>query len=292
MSSPGRVTPTRLVDACLLALFAGGFVLLSMIGVVHGSWGYDAFAYWSVDLAHPYDHAVGAYGAFLYAPPAAQVSGLFGLLPWEVFLTAWTILLVGALAWLGRGRAAILFLIPFVALEILSGNIQILLAVAIVLGLRWPAAWAFVLLTKVTPGIGLLWFVARREWRSLSVALGATVVIGAVSFLLAPGMWSEWTRWLLEESQRSELGPWTALSGPLWLRLIIAAAIVVGAGLLGWRWPLAVAATLALPNPSPQSLSLLVALVPLVALDRARPLARMGLPGRAGVRFRTGVAIP
>ena len=50
--------------------------------------------------------------------------------------------------------------------ELAGGNISLLLAVAIVVGFRWPAAWAFVLLTKVTPGIGLLWFVVRREWRS------------------------------------------------------------------------------------------------------------------------------
>ena len=29
--------------------------------------------------------------------------------------------------------------------------------------MRWPAAWAFVLLTKMTPGIGLLWFAFRRD---------------------------------------------------------------------------------------------------------------------------------
>ena len=44
--------------------------------------------------------------------------------------------------------------------------------VAIVLGFRWPFTWAFVLLTKVTPGVGLLWFAVRREWRSLAIALG------------------------------------------------------------------------------------------------------------------------
>ena len=37
------------------------------------------------------------------------------------------------------------------ALEILGGNVHLLLAAAIVAGFRQPAAWAFVLLTKVTP---------------------------------------------------------------------------------------------------------------------------------------------
>ena len=68
-----------------------------------------------------------------------------------------------------------------VSQEILIGNIHLLLAAAIVLGFRWPGTWAFVLLTKVTPGVGLLWFAVRREWRSLGIALGATAAIVAVS---------------------------------------------------------------------------------------------------------------
>ncbi len=46
------------------------------------------------------------------------------------------------------------------------------MAAAIALGFRYPATWAFVLLAKVTPGIGLLWFLVRREWRNLAIALG------------------------------------------------------------------------------------------------------------------------
>ncbi len=61
------------------------------------------------------------------------------------------------------------------------GNVHMLLALAIVLGFRWPATWSFVLLTKVTPGIGLLWFAVRREWRSLAIALGATAVLVTLS---------------------------------------------------------------------------------------------------------------
>ena len=71
-------------------------------------------------------------------------------------------------------------------MELAGGNIHLLLAAAIVLGFRWPWTWAIVLLTKITPGIGLLWFVVRREWRDLAIALGATAAIVAVSFLVWP----------------------------------------------------------------------------------------------------------
>ena len=59
-------------------------------------------------------------------------------------------------------------------MEIAGGNISLLLALAIVAGFSRPWTWAFVILTKITPGIGLLWFALRREWRSLAIALGAT----------------------------------------------------------------------------------------------------------------------
>ena len=43
-----------------------------------------------------------------------------------------------------------------------------------------------------TAGIGLLWFAVRREWRPLGIALGTTLAISAVSFVLAPGLWTSW----------------------------------------------------------------------------------------------------
>ncbi len=49
------------------------------------------------------------------------------------------------------------------------------------IGFRYPAAWSLILLTKITPGIGLLWFAVRREWRALAIALGATAAIASVS---------------------------------------------------------------------------------------------------------------
>jgi hypothetical protein len=68
----------------------------------------------------------------------------------------------------------------------------VLLATAVVLGFRYPVTWAFVLLTKVAPGVGLLWFVVRREWRNQATVALATVMVSGVSFFPAPGLWMEW----------------------------------------------------------------------------------------------------
>ena len=83
---------------------------------------------------------------------------------------------------------------PQVATEISLGNIHIFLAVVTVFGLRWPWLWAFVLLTKVTPGVGLVWFAVRREWRSLWIALGVTAAIALPTGLLYPQLWADLIR--------------------------------------------------------------------------------------------------
>ena len=155
---------------------ATGFALIVVTSIVH-SVGYDAYSYWSIDFSDLYGRAMSsnfALGAFRYAPPIAFLFGPFGALPWWLFLWLWEALMLALIAWLGGRWALVLLALPPVALELYHGNVHLLIAAAIVLGLRYPAAWSFVLLTKVTPGVGLLWFAVRREWRSLAIALGAT----------------------------------------------------------------------------------------------------------------------
>ena len=62
-----------------------------------------------------------------------------------------------------------------------------------------PALWAFPLLTKVTPGVGLVWFAVRREWRTLAAVLAITAVAVGASVAIAPVAWSEWLSFLLGE---------------------------------------------------------------------------------------------
>ena len=136
----------------------------------------DARSYYSFNLADLYAGRTdwNTIGAYPYSPAFAQLVYPLNLLPWTWFVAAWTALLIGAV-WLLTGPQLFLFGKVVGAMEIAGGNISLLLAAAIVPGFRYPWTWAFVLLTKITPGIGLLWFVLRREWRQLVIALGATV---------------------------------------------------------------------------------------------------------------------
>jgi hypothetical protein len=132
----------------------------------------------------------------------------------------------------------------------------------IVVGFRWPSAWAFILFTKVLPGVGLLWFAVRREWTKLAIALGTTAVIAGVSFLVAPGLWFEWVGTLLENSKVDVT--WPVFSVPPLVRLPIAAAVVAYGATRGWRWSVALGATIATPVLWPVNMSLLIAAIPLL----------------------------
>ncbi len=154
-------------------------------------------------------------------------------------------------------------------IELSVGNIHLLIAAAIVVGFRWPVAWAFVLLTKVTPGIGLLWFAVRREWRHLAVALAGTVSIVAISALVAPQLWTEWFN-ILTASSASSAGdrafvPWI----PLLVRLPFAAVIVTWGALTDRRWTVPVAVIVAMPVLWPNAFAVAVALIPLLRRNDA-----------------------
>ena len=183
--------------------FIAGIIFAVMIGAGLLPFAVDAHAYWAADPLDPYsDAALSDFDAYFYSPAFTQAIWPLHSLPWPIFAGLWTAAIVLAFTWLSDLWLGLVMLLPPVFIEVAMGNIHGFIAVAIVLGFRWPATWAFVLLTKVTPGVGLLWFVVRREWRSLAIALGATAGIVAVSYAIAPGLWREWIDVLVGGARR------------------------------------------------------------------------------------------
>lgn len=250
----------RLLRRLPLVLALSG-IAFGWIGLnLDGDYFRDAMAYWRPDLDDLYGgRRVGIMSTYLYSPAFAQLISPFGLLPWVAFAALWSALNLGLLVWMvGPYLGALLFLVPGpVGDEISTGNIHLLLAATIVLGFRYPAAWSFHLLTKITPGLGALWFAGARQWRHLAVVAGVTVAIAAVSFALAPSAWCEWLE-TLRRSSTIPSGEVAVIPGPLWLRATVAAAVAVLAGWRGIRWLVPVAAVIALPVPWSSGLSLLV----------------------------------
>jgi hypothetical protein len=241
-----------------------GFILASFV-VTHG---WDLHAYWTVDLGNPYADvdALNAYGDFRYAPPLALLAAPLRLLPFEVVALCWLGVQLAALWYIARGWALTLVVLPPVWLDIVYGNINIFLAAMVVAGIRYPAAWDFGLLTKVTPGIGLMWFVARREWKSVAIAAGTlTVIVGASLLLQGVEVWRAWFEVL--DASRQMAVPFDALPVPLVPRLIAAAVLITWGALGSRRWVLAVGVVLAMPVLWVISLTPLIALWPRHRLD-------------------------
>ena len=224
----------------------------------------DARTYWSASFANPYTGPhIGLPGAYLYSPAFLQALAPVRVLPWEVFHAIWTGLGLAAAVFLigPMGAALAITLLPFVYRDLFVGNIHLMLGAAIVLGFRWPTIWAFPLLTKVTPGVGLLWFAIRRDWRRLAIALGLTTAIGLASFALAPHLWFDWVARL-----RNDTG--TAGSAYLigiLIRVGVAATLVAIGALTNRAWLVPVACTISLPIIWPDSLAILLAAPHLIA---------------------------
>jgi glycosyl transferase family 87 len=265
-------TPAWIGLALALGLWALVVVFSEPWGRLWGT-GQDARCYWQATLADPYLHSDWNDPiAYVYSPAFLQLVTPLTALPWQAFMAAWTAILIGAVRVLTGPRllaAGLLF--PFAAMEVAGGNVSLLLAVAIVAGFRWPAAWAIVLLTKLTPGIGLLWFAVRREWRPLAIALGATAAIAAVSFALLPDQWRAWVDVVIRNAGKG--GTWASLPIPLWIRLPIAVAVVVWGARTDRRWTVPVASMLALPALWYGGISMLLAVIPLLP-DRMPALRR------------------
>ena len=239
--------------------------------------GQEAFCYWVASLHAPYTLSDWTQPiAYVYSPAFLQAIAPLTELPWPVFFGVWTALLLAAIRFLTGPRLFAVGVLLAI-LELVGGNISLLLAAAMVVGFRWPAAWAFVLLTKVTPGIGLLWFAVRREWRSLGIALGATALVVAVSAIVMPGAWLDWFRLLVRLAGRE--GPWAAIPIPFLVRLPFAIAVVVWGALTDRRWTVPVAGMLALPALWYGGLTMLLAVIALRDPNRSGGPAEPSAPG-------------
>lgn len=249
----------------LFVVCAAVLVFLRLLNVHPWTpWQLDMHTYWATGAgisyagSNPYE-----IGAYLYAPAFAQAISPLTTLPWPWFAALWTAAIVAAYVWLvGRWAFPLLFT-GAVALELYLGQIDVFIAAAIVIGFRYPAVWAFPLLTKVAPGIGLLWFVVRREWRNLAIAIAATVAVAGLSAAFAPALWNGWWELLRRSIMDRQVVEGAYLGIPVWLRLPFAVAIIVWGARTDRHWTVPIGVLLAMPILWVNVFSLLLAAVPL-----------------------------
>lgn len=252
-----------------------GAGLAVAVWVTFGLWGgnpVDASCYYHVPPTRPYDGL-----CFVYSPPVALAMGfLREVMPFEVFTAGLRAIELAILVLITGPLAGVAVLLPPVVTEVNAANVNLILVAALLASFRHPWAWSLLIVTKVTPGIGLLWFAVRREWRSLGIALAATGALVLASLLVAPELWPQYLQKL---GEAEDSAPW-----PVWVRLPFAAALVVWGARTNRRWTLVLALYLSLPRLYLLSPVVLVGLAPfLPSAERLRTAlanGRLRLPGR------------
>jgi hypothetical protein len=231
--------------------------------------GFDAYSYWTINMEDLFGVPYMDLGAFRYTPAFAQMFAWLALLPWELYLGLILGLIIAIIIYCGRSWALALVAFPPVALEIYHGNIDLFIVASMMIGLRYPVAWVFPFISKVTPGVAILWYVGRRDWRSLGIALAATAVVVGVSFALAPQLWAEWAQ-VMKESFFEFVPPRRyPIDIPFMVRLPFAVVIALWGGHTNRSWTIPIVAVLTLPIVWVPGLSMLIAIIPLWKRDRA-----------------------
>src|SRR5438445_1388656 len=185
-----------------------------------------------------YSGVVGTFLSMVYAPPLVVLYAPLSLLPLEVVAAVQFLAQILALRYvMGSWRnAGLVAWLPIVPRELVTGNIDLLMAAAIYAGVRGVrgsgAAVAVVALAKFSPVLALTG--SRREWKAFALAAALLVAIT----LPWPFLWPQWATIMVASTS----APLDAV--PLLPRLPIVALLLV------FRRPWSIAAAAALATPA------------------------------------------
>jgi hypothetical protein len=216
-----------------------------------GAWPFhDTVAYWlagrHVLEGAPVYTTGGPFLAFLYGPPWAILWAPISLLPVDLVVAGLLVLQVLALryivgSWLAVGLVAWL---PFVPRELATGNIDFLMAAAILAGIHgssWPVSlFAF---AKISPAL-VMFRANRRQWIE-------AFVVGIILIAITLPWWHLWYDWAFLLLSNPQGGDSVV---PLIVRLPVVVALVA----LRRRWALAAGAALLTPAFHAHSVVLLL----------------------------------
>jgi hypothetical protein len=241
----------------------------------------DAAVYHAVDWPPSYEGSTALISSYNYSPAFAFWVQPLQTMDFSAFRLLITLANMAALAYLVGPWGALLLVglqMPLVAQDLAVGNINLIVGALVVLALRYPALYAFPVLTKVTPAVGVVWHAARGEWRSVAIAGAVTLAIALPSLVLSPTSWVEWVQ-LLTANDRlvSDL-----LVVPVWMRATVAIGLTFYAARTDRIWLVPIAAALVGPH---NGATWLIALGAVRLANPVQPRRRAGIPGRGGGGF-------
>lgn len=274
----GAVTSLRPLTwrtVVLIVLAAIGLTFLVTVAINSWRTPDDELAYWLAarrildgqPLYDPHAASQTPY-AYWYPPIVAQVLTPLSVLSRSVYSGLYTLVMLGCLWWLA-GRNILIALamcaFPPIAVEFMSRNVHLIIAVILVLGLRrWGGWFAVGAAIKLAPVLGIPYLALRGRVREAIVASAFGAVLLVVSILFGPHLWLEFLDVL---AARGPGDASTLLPIPYAARLATGIALMVVAARIRPRVgePLfVVAVTIAMPTLWLTAFSTLAAIVPLV----------------------------
>ncbi len=246
MSASPSAGQARWSPATLVLLLGATIGLLLLLVLAAYRWDElgDSHAYWLAGRAivegrSPYELTTGPQVpfAYQYPPPLAQVmapvAAVIGSWPFEYL---WLAMMGVCLAWIAGWRGllalALVVLLP-VTIEFWYRNIHLQLAVlAIVAIRRWPTLFAVGATIKLSPGVGIVYLAAGGRWRAAAAVVALLAAICGVSWVLAPGLWSEFVETLTARGPGDTSG---ILPIPYIYRVVAALILAAIAGRIGGR---------------------------------------------------------
>ena len=259
----------------LIVLAAIGLTFLVTVAINSWRTPDDELAYWlaakrlleSMPLYDPHAASQTPY-AYWYPPIVAQVLTPLTVLPGSVYSGLYTLVMLGCLWWLA-GRNILIALamcaFPPIAVEFMSRNVHLIIAVILVLGLRrWGGWFAIGAAIKLAPVLGIPYLALRGRVREAVVASAFGAVLLVVSIVLGPHLWLEFLDVL---AARGPGDASTLLPIPYAARLATGIVLMIVSARIRPRIgePLfVVAVTVAMPTLWLTAFSTLAAIVPLI----------------------------
>jgi hypothetical protein len=192
---------------------------------------------------------------YRYPPLLAIAFRPLALLPFPAAAAIWEVLLVAALLLtirrLGSGRVTWLVLAMLALPTVWSlviGQAQVAVTLLLAVGTPWAVALAANL--KLFPLLVAIWWLGRRDSRSLARLAGGLIALGLVQLVLEPTGSFAYLAFLARDQvgDVNNVGPF-AISPWMWaISLAVVAVIAFRAAPTRWGWPAAVVLSV-LANP-------------------------------------------
>ena len=183
---------------------------------------------------YPPDQSVATPLGYPYPPLLAILFRPLAVLPFDAAAAIWEVVVVASLVvtvwWSGFRRRTTWLALGILALPIgwcvSIGQVQVLLTLLTAIGAPWSIALATNV--KLFPALLTLWWIGRRDWRSLALFSATLAGLAVVQLLLAPQASLDYLTAisLHQVGEVQNISPYV-VSPLLWGALLVIGAVVV-----------------------------------------------------------------